>query len=49
METILGLVGLAAFMAGVIAIAAGITWSVVKLTPGRSKENATPPAGGVKT
>ncbi|MBA3365179.1 MAG: hypothetical protein H0U03_05255 [Actinobacteria bacterium] len=45
METILGLIGLVAFMVAVISVAAGITWSVVKLTPGRSKENAAPPAG----
>ncbi len=46
METILGLVGLAAFMVAVISVAAGITWSVVKLTPGRSKETTAPPADG---
>jgi hypothetical protein len=31
--TILGLLGLAAFIVGVIGLAAGVTWAVVKITP----------------
>jgi hypothetical protein len=31
--TALGLVGVAIFIAGVIALAAGVTWLVVKLSP----------------
>jgi hypothetical protein len=31
--SILGLLGLAVFIVCVIAIAAGVTWTVVKLTP----------------
>jgi hypothetical protein len=35
METVLGLIGLAVFIVCVIALAAGITWVVVKLSPRR--------------
>ena len=35
MSTALGLLGLVAFIAGVIAAAAAVTWTVVKLTPTR--------------
>jgi len=34
MDTILGLFGMALWIAGTIGIAAGITWVVVKLFPG---------------
>ena len=33
METILGLIGLIVFIVCVIAIAAGVTWLVVKVSP----------------
>ena len=33
MATALGLVGLVVFIACVIALAAGVTWSVVRLSP----------------
>jgi hypothetical protein len=36
MDTVLGLLGLAAYMAAVIGIAAGITYLVVKLSPSKS-------------
>ncbi|MGN6429959.1 MAG: hypothetical protein ACTHNB_04390 [Gaiellaceae bacterium] len=39
METVLGLIGLVVFIVCVIALAAGITWVVVKLSPKR--EDAT--------
>ncbi|MFN2468069.1 MAG: hypothetical protein ABR521_08100 [Gaiellaceae bacterium] len=35
MGTILGLFGVVGYMLAVIAIAAGVTWAVVKLTPAR--------------
>ncbi len=35
METVLGLIGLVVFIVCVIALAAGITWVVVKLSPTR--------------
>jgi len=40
MATVLGLIGLVAFIVCVIALAAGITWLVVKISP--KKENAEP-------
>jgi hypothetical protein len=36
-STALGLIGLAAFIVAVIALAAGVTWAVIKLTPQRPK------------
>jgi hypothetical protein len=33
-DTLLGLIGMAAWIAGVIALAAAVTWVVVKLGPG---------------
>ena len=33
METILGLIGMVLFIVGVLALSAGVTWTVVKLTP----------------
>jgi hypothetical protein len=33
LETILGLIGMVIFIVATIALAAGITWLVVKLTP----------------
>ena len=36
MSDVLGLLGLAVYIAAVIALAAGITWAVVKLTPTRA-------------
>jgi hypothetical protein len=38
METVLGLIGLVVFIVCVIALAAGITWVVVKFSP--TRENA---------
>jgi hypothetical protein len=32
-ETVFGLFGLALFIVGVISLAAGVTWAVVKITP----------------
>jgi hypothetical protein len=34
METALGLLGIVVWISGVIVIAAGVTYAVVKLTPG---------------
>jgi uncharacterized membrane protein len=43
-ETVLGLIGLAVFIVCVIALAAGVTWAVVRLSPapGAKKQKATP-------
>ena len=35
MSTVLGLIGIALFVAGVIALAAGVTWIVIKISPGK--------------
>ena len=40
MDTVLGFLGLAIWIAGTISIAAGITWLVIKLFPG--DENLKP-------
>jgi hypothetical protein len=40
MATVLGLIGLVVFIVCVIALAAGITWLVVKISP--KKEKAEP-------
>ena len=41
METVLGLIGIFFWIIGVIALAAGITWAVIRLTP--SEKPAQPP------
>ena len=40
MTTVLGLIGIVVFIVGVIALAAGVTWLVVKLSPGEVGEAA---------
>jgi hypothetical protein len=40
MATVLGLIGLVAFIVAVIALAAGVTWAVIRLTPQRDKREA---------
>jgi hypothetical protein len=42
--TVLGLIGMVFFIVGVIALAAGVTWVVVKLTPTRDKPKTEPAA-----
>jgi hypothetical protein len=42
MSTALGLVGLTVFIACVIALAAGITWLVVKLSPAPGSKKPKP-------
>ena len=41
MLNVLGLIGFAIFIVCVIAVAAGITWLVVRLSPGK-KQGAAP-------
>ena len=38
MDTVLGLIGMAVYMALVVGLAAGITWLVVKLSPSKSQK-----------
>ena len=40
METVLGLIGLVLFVVGVIALAAGITYLVIKITPTHREKRA---------
>jgi hypothetical protein len=42
MLTILGVLGILVFCACVIALAAAVTWLVVKLSPSRSAKQSTP-------
>jgi hypothetical protein len=39
--TLLGLLGLAAFIVAVIGLAAGVTWAVVKITPAEKPQQKT--------
>ena len=45
MANVLGLVGILVFCVCVIALAAGVTWLVVKLSPRRATKPATPTEG----
>jgi hypothetical protein len=40
-ETVLGLLGLALFIVGVISLAAAVTWAVVKITPAEKRPKKT--------
>ena len=42
MNTVLGLLGFAVFIVGVIALAAAVTYGVVKLLPAREPEQSKP-------
>jgi hypothetical protein len=44
MDAVLGLIGLAIFVAGVIGLAAGMTWLVIRVSPSkdRPKKAETP-------
>jgi hypothetical protein len=44
MDTVLGLFGIVLFIAGVIALAAGVTYAVVKLTPQKKRKPADEPS-----
>ena len=38
METVLGLLGMLVYIVAVLALASGITWLVVKLSPSKSQK-----------
>ncbi len=38
MDTVIGLLGLLVYIVTIIAIAAGVTWLVVKLSPSKSQK-----------
>ena len=42
METALGLIGLVLFSAAVVALAAAVTWVVVKISPSEKPEKPEP-------
>jgi hypothetical protein len=44
-ETVLGLVGMVVFIVATIALAAGVTWLVVKITPAGPRKKPEAPAG----
>jgi hypothetical protein len=46
METVLGLIGMIVFIVATIAVAAGVTWLVVKITPSGPKKKPETPAAG---
>ena len=43
MENVLGLIGIIVFCTAVIALAAAVTWVVVKLSPAKSAKPPAPP------
>ena len=44
MDIVLGLAGLAAFIVCVVALAAAVTWAVVRLTPSKTPADGDAPA-----
>jgi len=42
-KDVLGLLGLAAFIAAVVGLAAGVTWLVVKLSPSPNRKSGAQP------
>jgi hypothetical protein len=42
MHTVLGLIAFVGYIAAVIALAAGVTWLVVRLTPAKKPKVDTP-------
>jgi hypothetical protein len=40
-ENVLGLIGIALFIVAIIALAAGVTWLVVRVSPDPNKKRAT--------
>jgi hypothetical protein len=43
-STVLGLIGIAIFIACVVALAAGVTWVVVRVSPDPNKKKQKPAA-----
>jgi uncharacterized membrane protein YciS (DUF1049 family) len=38
MDTVLGLLGLLVYIVGIVSLAAGVTWIVVKLSPSKAQK-----------
>ncbi len=46
MDTVLGLLGIVVWIVSVIAIAAAVTWVVVRVTPGEKPDESRDAAAG---
>jgi hypothetical protein len=46
LENVLGLIGMVIFIVATIALAAGVTWLVVKITPSGPRKKPTPTPEG---
>lgn len=44
MQSALGLIGFVVYISVIVAVAAGVTWLVVRLTPPKKPDNAPPAA-----
>jgi hypothetical protein len=44
LETVLGLIGMVVFIAATIALAAGVTYAIVRISPTRRANEKTPTA-----
>jgi hypothetical protein len=44
LDTVLGLIGMGLFIVATIALAAGVTWLVVKITPSGPRKKPEPSA-----
>jgi hypothetical protein len=42
MDTVLGLLGVAVYIVGVVALAAGVTWTVVRFSPAPGSKKPKP-------
>jgi hypothetical protein len=40
METVLGLIGMVIFIVGTISLAAGVTYSIIRITPTKRREKS---------
>jgi hypothetical protein len=46
MDTVIGLLGLVAYIVVIVALASGVTWVVVKLSPSKSQKQADAKSAG---
>ncbi|HEV2902205.1 MAG TPA: hypothetical protein VGW30_02985 [Gaiellaceae bacterium] len=42
MDTVLGLIGMVIFIVGTIALAAGVTYAIVRISPTKRREKSSP-------
>jgi hypothetical protein len=43
MENVLGLIGMVIFIVGVISLAAGVTYAIVRISPSKRREKGSAP------